>query len=164
MTFKPMKGDPVDFTQLTFPKLVSPKIDGVRAVITKGAVLSSKLKPLPNKWLQSIFAHKQYDGLDGELAVGDPFDPLLVSVRSGAKFSMPGMMDTILNLGLNDTTVKALAKATGQVPQWNFHKYLIGRDGRTVASFGTRTAPDDKALVAAIEAALAVVPANTSVL
>jgi DNA ligase-1 len=78
MTFKPMKGDPVDFTQLTFPKLVSPKIDGVRAVITKGAVLSSKLKPLPNKWLQSIFAHKQYDGLDGELAVGDPFDPLLL--------------------------------------------------------------------------------------
>jgi len=41
---------------------------------------------------------------------GDPNDPLLVSVRSGAKFSMPGMMDTILNLGLNDVTVKGLAK------------------------------------------------------
>ena len=40
---------------------------------------------------------------------GDASDPLLVSVRSGAKFSMPGMMDTILNLGLNDTTVEALA-------------------------------------------------------
>ena len=34
--------------------------------------------------------------------LGDPADPLLVSVRSGAKFSMPGMMDTVLNLGLND--------------------------------------------------------------
>ena len=44
--------------------------------------------------------------------LGDVANPLLVSVRSGAKFSMPGMMDTILNLGLNDQTVKALeAKA-----------------------------------------------------
>ncbi|MDQ7843785.1 MAG: pyruvate, phosphate dikinase [Armatimonadota bacterium] len=44
---------------------------------------------------------------------GDPARPLLVSVRSGAKFSMPGMMDTVLNLGLNPQTVEGLAKATG---------------------------------------------------
>jgi pyruvate,orthophosphate dikinase len=44
---------------------------------------------------------------------GDPKDPLLVSVRSGAKFSMPGMMDTILNLGLNDQAVKGLARSSG---------------------------------------------------
>ena len=44
---------------------------------------------------------------------GDEEDPLLVSVRSGARESMPGMMDTVLNLGLNDTTVKGLAKQTG---------------------------------------------------
>jgi pyruvate,orthophosphate dikinase len=44
--------------------------------------------------------------------LGDATDPLLVSVRSGAKFSMPGMMDTVLNLGLNDRSVKGLAKAT----------------------------------------------------
>lgn len=50
---------------------------------------------------------------------------------------------------------KDLLKTTGEAPKWNFHKYLIGRDGRTVTSFGTRVAPDDKALVAAIEAALA---------
>jgi len=43
---------------------------------------------------------------------GDHTNPLLVSVRSGAKFSMPGMMDTVLNLGLNDTTMKALIKKT----------------------------------------------------
>lgn len=42
--------------------------------------------------------------------LGDPDDPLLVSVRSGAKFSMPGMMDTVLNLGLNDASVQGLAK------------------------------------------------------
>jgi pyruvate,orthophosphate dikinase len=45
--------------------------------------------------------------------LGDEADPLLVSVRSGAAFSMPGMMDTVLNLGLNDTSVKGLAKQTG---------------------------------------------------
>ena len=45
--------------------------------------------------------------------LGDPDDPLLVSVRSGAKFSMPGMMDTVLNLGLNDESVEGLAKQTG---------------------------------------------------
>ena len=51
---------------------------------------------------------------------------------------------------------KELEAITGEAPKWNFHKYLIGRDGRTVKAFGSRTAPDDKALVAAIEAALAV--------
>ncbi len=45
--------------------------------------------------------------------LGDPADPLLVSVRSGAKFSMPGMMDTVLNLGLNDASVEGLAAQTG---------------------------------------------------
>jgi len=44
---------------------------------------------------------------------GDPHDPLLVSVRSGARVSMPGMMDTVLNLGLNDTTVEGLARKSG---------------------------------------------------
>ncbi len=46
--------------------------------------------------------------------IGDASDPLLVSVRSGAKFSMPGMMDTVLNLGLNDESVEGLAKQTGR--------------------------------------------------
>ncbi len=46
------------------------------------------------------------------MTLGDPVNPLLVSVRSGAKFSMPGMMDTVLNLGLNETTLQALIKKT----------------------------------------------------
>ncbi|HYE76905.1 MAG TPA: pyruvate, phosphate dikinase, partial [bacterium] len=54
------------------------------------------------------------EGASGK-RLGDPGDPLLVSVRSGAAVSMPGMMDTILNLGLNDTTVEALAGATGDL-------------------------------------------------
>src|SRR6195256_4565662 len=46
---------------------------------------------------------------------GDPKNPLLVSVRSGAAFSMPGMMDTVLNLGLNQETVQGLAEQTGDM-------------------------------------------------
>ena len=50
---------------------------------------------------------------------------------------------------------KGLAAAAGEAPKWNFHKYLVGRDGRLVASYGSKTVPDDKQLVAAIERALA---------
>ncbi|MEO7981839.1 MAG: PEP/pyruvate-binding domain-containing protein, partial [Sporichthyaceae bacterium] len=46
-------------------------------------------------------------------SLGQADDPLLVSVRSGAKFSMPGMMETVLNIGLNDESVQGLAKQTG---------------------------------------------------
>ena len=45
--------------------------------------------------------------------LGDPEDPLLVSVRSGAAVSMPGMMDTILNLGMNDQAVRGISSQTG---------------------------------------------------
>jgi glutathione peroxidase len=48
----------------------------------------------------------------------------------------------------------ALAKAAGESPKWNFHKYLIGRDGKVVASFGSRTKPDAPEVIAAIEKAL----------
>src|SRR5258708_16169736 len=54
--------------------------------------------------------------------LGDPENPLLVSVRSGAKFSMPGMMNTILNLGLNDKTVKGLVKRSGNA-RFAYHSY-----------------------------------------
>jgi pyruvate,orthophosphate dikinase len=64
---------------------------------------------------------------------GDPADPLLVSVRSGAAISMPGMMDTILNLGLNDVAVEGLAAATGN-PRFAFDSYrrLIQMYGEVV--------------------------------
>ena len=54
--------------------------------------------------------------------LGDPVDPLLVSVRSGARVSMPGMMDTILNLGINDTVAEALAKKSGN-PRFAYDSY-----------------------------------------
>jgi pyruvate, orthophosphate dikinase len=57
-----------------------------------------------------------------DLKLGDPENPLLVSVRSGAMFSMPGMMDTILNLGMNDKIAEAFAKKSGN-PRWAYDSY-----------------------------------------
>ncbi|HEY6097570.1 MAG TPA: PEP/pyruvate-binding domain-containing protein, partial [Candidatus Deferrimicrobium sp.] len=59
--------------------------------------------------------------------LGDPKHPLLLSVRSGAKFSMPGMMDTVLNLGLNDKTVEGLARKSRN-PRFaydSYHRFLM---------------------------------------
>ena len=65
--------------------------------------------------------------------LGDAKDPLLVSVRSGAKFSMPGMMDTVLNLGLNDKSVVALAKTTNNERfAYDSYRRFISMYGRIV--------------------------------
>jgi pyruvate, orthophosphate dikinase len=86
------------------------------------------------------------DGLDDEVSshlhaleqamgrkLGDPTDPLLVSVRSGAKFSMPGMMDTVLNVGLSDQSVDGLAKQSGNERfAWDAYRRLIQMFGKTV--------------------------------
>ena len=65
--------------------------------------------------------------------LGDPSDPLLVSVRSGAKFSMPGMMETVLNIGLNDESVLGLAAVSGNERfAWDSYRRLIQMFGKTV--------------------------------
>ncbi|HET7350211.1 MAG TPA: pyruvate, phosphate dikinase [Marmoricola sp.] len=66
--------------------------------------------------------------------LGDPEDPLLVAVRSGAKFSMPGMMETVLNVGLNDESVKGLAAVTGGDERFARDSYrrLLSMFGSTV--------------------------------
>jgi pyruvate,orthophosphate dikinase len=61
---------------------------------------------------------------------GDPLDPLLVSVRSGAKFSMPGMMDTVLNLGLNERTAEGLSRLTGD------ERFALDARRRFIQMFG----------------------------
>ena len=65
--------------------------------------------------------------------LGDANDPLLVSVRSGAKFSMPGMMETVLNIGLNDESVLGLAAVSGNERfAWDSYRRLIQMFGKTV--------------------------------
>jgi pyruvate,orthophosphate dikinase len=88
---------------------------------------------------------RRLEGLTGK-RFGDPENPLLVSVRSGAPVSMPGMMDTILNLGLNDETVEGLAKQSGKPvfawdTYWRFMqmlgKIILGIDARKFDSIVT---------------------------
>ncbi len=114
------------------------------------AEMTSVLKlPVPPGFTISTDACRAYmvggwaKGLDAEIAaqiakvekqmgrkLGDPKNPLLVSVRSGAKFSMPGMMDTVLNLGLNDKTVEGLAKVM------NDERFAFDSYRRFIAMYG----------------------------
>ena len=117
------------------------------------AEMTSVLKlPVPPGFTISTDASRAYmhggwpAGLDEEIAahvakleatmgrrLGDPVDPLLVSVRSGAKFSMPGMMDTVLNLGLNDRSVKGLAAGTDDERfAYDSYRRFISMYGRIV--------------------------------
>ncbi len=117
------------------------------------AEMTSVLKlPVPPGFTITTDACRAYmdsgwpSGLDAEVAkavrrvekqmgkkLGDPDDPLLVSVRSGAKFSMPGMMDTVLNLGLNDASVEGLASQTGDDRfAYDSYRRFIAMYGRIV--------------------------------
>ncbi len=83
-------------------------------------------------WDQAVEGMRQLGKKMGR-NFGDNSNPLLVSVRSGAKFSMPGMMDTILNLGLNDEAVEALAdKAKDERFAWDAYRRLVQMFGKVV--------------------------------
>ncbi|NDF72253.1 MAG: pyruvate, phosphate dikinase, partial [Actinobacteria bacterium] len=119
----------------------------------KGANLAEMMTvlklPVPHGFTVTTDACRDYmrggwpKGLDKEIAahvaslekkmgrkLGDAKDPLLVSVRSGAKFSMPGMMDTVLNLGLNDASVQGLARST------NDERFAYDSYRRFIAMYG----------------------------
>jgi len=122
----------------------------------KGANLAEMTNlglPVPPGFIITTEACRHYleqgstpEGLDEEIAshldqleaamgrkLGDPADPLLVSVRSGAKFSMPGMMDTVLNIGLSDESVQGLAKQSGNERfAWDAYRRLLQMFGKTV--------------------------------
>ena len=86
----------------------------------------------PGLWDQTLAALKRLEEKSGR-KLGDAANPLLVSVRSGARESMPGMMDTVLNLGLNDDTVAGLARQTGNERfAWDAYRRFVGMFGRIV--------------------------------
>ena len=83
-------------------------------------------------WDDVLEAMREVERRSGK-GFGDPKNPLLVSVRSGAKFSMPGMMDTVLNLGLNDDTLHGLIELTGNERfGWDAYRRFIAMFGRIV--------------------------------
>ncbi len=81
-------------------------------------------------WDQELAAMKEVERQTGK-GFGDPSNPLLVSCRSGAKFSMPGMMDTVLNIGLNDATAQSMVALTGN------ERFVYDSYRRLVQMFGS---------------------------
>jgi len=66
---------PEDFRKIAYPKLASYKLDGVRAIVLDGVVLSRTLKPIPNRSVQARYGKPNFNGLDGELILGSPTEP-----------------------------------------------------------------------------------------
>jgi pyruvate, orthophosphate dikinase len=100
--------------------------DACRIYLTSGAP--------PEQMWDEIAEHLRELERESNRRLGDGTDPLLVSVRSGARFSMPGMMETVLNVGLNDVSVEGLAAAAGSARfAWDSYRRLIQMFGRTVA-------------------------------
>jgi pyruvate,orthophosphate dikinase len=97
-------------------------------------------------WDQVLVALKEVESKTGK-RFGDPSNPLLVSVRSGAKFSMPGMMDTVLNVGLNPEVVEGMVKLIGD-PRFVYDSYrrLVQMFGSVV--LGVRDEPFEEVLEA----------------
>jgi pyruvate, orthophosphate dikinase len=90
-------------------------------------------RQFPDGMLEEVAEHLEQLEKGMGRRLGDPEDPLLVSVRSGAPFSMPGMMDSVLNLGLNDESVEGLTKQTGSDRfAWDSYRRLLQMYGRTV--------------------------------
>jgi pyruvate,orthophosphate dikinase len=88
---------------------------------------------VPPGLLQEVSEHLARLEQEMGRKLGDPNEPLLVSVRSGGKFSMPGMMDTVLDVGLNDLSVEGLAKQSGDERfAWDSYRRLVQMFGKTV--------------------------------
>jgi pyruvate,orthophosphate dikinase len=94
------------------------------------AYLAKKSKFPEGMWEQTLRALKATEKASGK-KFGDPKNPLLVSCRSGSKFSMPGMMDTVLNIGLNDET------AVGMVQLTQNERFVMDAYRRLIQMFGT---------------------------
>ena len=92
----------------------------------------------PGMWEQTLSALKVVEARTGK-RFGDPRNPLLVSVRSGSKFSMPGMMQTVLNLGLTDETIKGLIELTGNERfAYDAYRRLVQMFGHVVLEIDAR--------------------------
>ena len=69
--FKPMLASPLDLTKTSFPLYASPKLDGIRATVVDGKLVSRSLKDIPNHFIRNMLSQERLSGLDGELIVGD---------------------------------------------------------------------------------------------
>lgn len=82
-----------DLKKLRYPLLLSPKIDGVRALVVNGKLMSRTMKEIPNRHTQALFGRPELEGLDGELVVGNPWDKNLMQQTMSGVMSVGGTPD-----------------------------------------------------------------------
>lgn len=93
MVFKPMLAGKVDLAKQKYPCLVSPKLDGIRVLGVNGKAMTRKMKEVPNRYIQSVFASGTFDGLDGEIIVGPETAEDVYRVTNSAVMSRDGEPD-----------------------------------------------------------------------
>src|SRR5262245_797569 len=97
MKFKPMLAETVELAEIRLPVFVSPKLDGVRAIVIDGKLMSRSLKPISNRalqgWVKSNAA--ALEGMDGELIAGDPTDPQCFNKTTSEVASADGRLETV---------------------------------------------------------------------
>jgi pyruvate,orthophosphate dikinase len=137
--------------EMTIDSMVTPAVLGVKAYnLARMAALGLKVPPAfvigtgfcahpddvaPALWRSALEALERASAL----RLGDPRCPLLLSVRSGAPVSMPGMMETLLNIGLNETTLPGFIRLTGHPRlSWDAYRRLIAGFGEVVAGIDAR--------------------------
>lgn len=98
MSFRPMLASPADFSILKYPLFASPKLDGIRAVVLNGKLVSRKLLNIPNKHIFSQLSRPEFDGLDGELIVGSPTADDVYRVTNSAVMSHDGTPDVTFHV------------------------------------------------------------------
>ncbi|URA06985.1 DNA ligase [Xanthomonas phage Elanor] len=137
MSFRPMLAASIDdVAKLRFPLQTSPKLDGIRCIVRDSVAVSRSLKPIPNPFVQSVLGHPMYNGLDGELIVGDPTDPMAFNNTTRGVMSKSGEPDfrfhvfddvTHPEMGFNkrhdeaSRRVTALGSPCIVVPHWEVH-------------------------------------------
>ncbi len=98
--FKPLLSETYDPTSkhIRWPMLSSPKLDGVRAIIIDGMVVSRSLKLIPNRHVQYLFGRPEYEGMDGELICGSPVDPNVYNITQSAVMSRDGTPNVMFHV------------------------------------------------------------------
>lgn len=90
MTFKPLLAVEADFDILTYPKLASIKLDGIRCIIVDGQAVTRSLKPIPNEHIRTLLSRPDFNGLDGEILCAEPTDPDCYRKTNSAVMSRDG--------------------------------------------------------------------------
>lgn len=148
---KPMlSGTVTDPAALRYPVLVSPKLDGYRASVQGGVVLSRNLKPIPNAHVQAAFGGSRYEGLDGELIVGDPAAPDAFRTTASGVTRREGTPDVrfyVFDVAMHDSKFEFAARLE--------YARQVSRSSSTVIHVSHMLVHSAKDLAAAEEVALA---------